>query len=491
MRSMGKRKAGKERKLHPKDGLRHPAVGMEAEFNVEVDGEEINPEKYWRSPTEFIDRPLVPRLRSSYQLPSGGAVYFDRGVIEVVTPVIEIAPRCSARVVRSLWEQIGFVRSSLTDWEARTGHVVRLRGYSTHYNVSYEIPAEAQTRNRNVRKLAHLLAFILPPPLMLIATNRLSTGVGARPRGDRVEITLDFTPDPSLMIATATAIIGIVREVMSWDSYRLEQLEKLPFPRLLRVIPGKHTTRKGWLTKDVHYPQNPFAANPDEPIWECTDGKLRSMREIGLSTAEFFSESIRRTADPFSVRLLFGVLRGRDASLLDLAERPVAYDHVGVLCRWGRVLTDLILRPGEAEAAARGERPFEKAVALRRRFARPAVESPKVPSKVVADERAPLAEPEMVKWTERREANRRVYARAPRRTKRRSPRLYPDRNLSRSLYERVFLALTSGQKLLLGNEKWAPVGMEGWYRARFRCESDGRETTLTIDELTEHLRDWQ
>ena len=49
---------------------------------------------------------MLRRERSSLQMPTGGAVYFDRGVIEVVTPVIELAPGCTARVVRNLWEQI-------------------------------------------------------------------------------------------------------------------------------------------------------------------------------------------------------------------------------------------------------------------------------------------------------------------------------------------------------------------------------------------------
>ena len=88
-----------------------PVTGMEAEFNVVLDGVEIDPRAYWKDPTAFIDVPLLRRTRSSLQLPTGGAVYFDRGVIEVVTPVIELATGSTARVVRNLWEQIGFVVS--------------------------------------------------------------------------------------------------------------------------------------------------------------------------------------------------------------------------------------------------------------------------------------------------------------------------------------------------------------------------------------------
>src|SRR5205814_1630727 len=77
---------------------------------------------------------------------------------------------------------------------------------------------------------AYLLAHILPVPVMLLAANRQSTGIGVRPRGDRIEITADFTPDAPLMIATATLIVGIVREVMRWPSYEIATLENTDIP---------------------------------------------------------------------------------------------------------------------------------------------------------------------------------------------------------------------------------------------------------------------
>src|SRR5687768_8593386 len=101
------RPGGRARARRGAAALRMPVMGLEAEFNVFINGEEIDPRKYWGSPTAFIDGPLLKRERSSFQLPTGGAVYFDRGVFEVVTPVIELAPGCTARVVRNLWEQIG------------------------------------------------------------------------------------------------------------------------------------------------------------------------------------------------------------------------------------------------------------------------------------------------------------------------------------------------------------------------------------------------
>src|SRR5919202_1939250 len=162
--------SGQARLEKPRTTLRMPVIGMESEFNVWLDEVEIDPKPFWKHPSAFIDRPLMPREKSSLQLPTGGAVYFDRGVIEVVTPVIELAPHSTARMVRNLWEQIGFVRDQLTKWEKKTGHTVRLKAYSTHYNISYEIPKREQSAKRNEKALALLLAYILPVPVMLVAS---------------------------------------------------------------------------------------------------------------------------------------------------------------------------------------------------------------------------------------------------------------------------------------------------------------------------------
>ena len=61
------------------------------------------------------------RVGTSYHLPTGAAVYFDTGVIEVATPPIELERGCVARAVRSLWPSICFIRGELDAWEARTG----------------------------------------------------------------------------------------------------------------------------------------------------------------------------------------------------------------------------------------------------------------------------------------------------------------------------------------------------------------------------------
>ena len=531
----------------PSGRLAMPAVGMESEFNIYLDGKEIVPEAYWKHPNAFIDVPMLKREKTSGHIPTGGAVYFDRGVIEVVTPPFELAPGCAARVVRSIWEQIGFLRDQLTRWGQRTGHDVRMKAYSTHYNISFELRRREQNSKRNIKKLALLLAYILPVPVMILGANRRSTGVGVRPRGDRVEITVDFTPDPGLMIATATLIVGLVREVLSWPSYEMKLLDELPIPVISGVIPGKHTTRKGWLTKDFHYPQSPYTSDIDKKMWKVRDGRTLSLRAIATETAWFFRRSIRKYSDPFSFRMLFAVLDGRAPSMLELLDRPAAYEDVGRLCKWGMVIHELrnynaqmsliagrsnawnvssmeeflTMRDRERsrELAALSDVEHRRAAQDKTRkvlsgsgkslmVARESVtvdgltlplngngpaEPPVSGTRRRKGESAKLFSPRKNDYVDRRRA---AAAKSPeRRGKERRSKTastpFPDRRLTRSAYETVFLKLVSGGRLKIGRDTYTPVGMKGWYHAIFRRDSDGKERVMTIDQLLRKLNDWQ
>src|SRR5688500_933021 len=73
-----------------------PAVGLEAEFAVLLDGQPVKPEDVFGSPTAIVRQRMMHRTGRSYHLPTGGAVYFDTGVIEVATPMIELEPGCAA-----------------------------------------------------------------------------------------------------------------------------------------------------------------------------------------------------------------------------------------------------------------------------------------------------------------------------------------------------------------------------------------------------------
>ena len=246
---------------------------------------------------------------TSYHLPTGAAVYFDTGVIEVATPPIELERGCVARAGRSLWKSIGFIRGELDAWEARTGRSVRLVGFSTHYNVSIDTPSPYRSEAAHARRLdalAKLLTYVLPAPVMLLATNRKSTGVGVRPRGDRIEVTADFTPDPTLMIAAGSLIAGIVREMAGWPSFAVRELRRRDLPRIRGFRPMPHTTRKGWLARDDCYPTNPFAGDPND------------LRAVAMPVFRYFMRPIARVADPFSLRLIQAVLSGRSPSFLDL-----------------------------------------------------------------------------------------------------------------------------------------------------------------------------
>lgn len=336
--------------------LRLAAIGLEAEFTVEVDGRHARPERVFGSPAEFLSGAPMHRTGTSYHIPTGGAVYFDTGVIEVATPAMEIEPGCAARAGRSLWEGIRHLRADLDAWERRTGRTVRLGGFSAHYNVSFDVP---RTRpGRRVEDLAWLLAHLLPFPVALLAANRRSTGVGVRPRGDRVEVTVDFTPSAALTVATATLVTGVTRAVMRWPSFRLGELARRGLPRLRDFRPVPHTSRHGWLARFDCFPRSPFHTPLDECVWETESGPI-SMRSAARRVVHRFAGPIRRISDPFTWRLILSVAEGRAPALLDLPERPDAYDDVGRLCAWD----DLF--PERALTRSRYERVLIRAISGR------------------------------------------------------------------------------------------------------------------------------
>ena len=336
------------------------AMGLEAEFAVIVDGVQMKPEDVFGSPTHIVREPMMHRTGRSYHLPTGGAVYFDTGVIELATPVIEIERGCAARAGRSLWESIRFLREELDAWENREGHTVHLAGFSTHYNVSFDLPRTIRGEHRTTEKIAMLLTHVLPIPVMLLAANRRSTGIGVRPRPNRIEVTADFTPDASLMIAAATFIVGVTREVMTWPSFELDALAAHDFPVVRDFKPEPHSSRKGWVARYSSFIENPFLADVNAPIWPTRSGDTLSLREIAGRITKYFWPSIKRLGDPRSLRLIGAVMRGRTASLLELDDRPPAYDRVGSLCTWANLF------PVRALPRSRYERVFIRAISGRK-----------------------------------------------------------------------------------------------------------------------------
>jgi len=91
-------------------------IGLEAEFNLLVNGRRRRPEKVFGDPSRLVRRRMIPRTSKSFQSPAGGAIYFDTGVIEVATPIVELEPGCCYRATRLLWAQVRFLRGELVHW---------------------------------------------------------------------------------------------------------------------------------------------------------------------------------------------------------------------------------------------------------------------------------------------------------------------------------------------------------------------------------------
>jgi hypothetical protein len=322
------------------DRLVQLAAGVEAEFSLLINDRLAKPEDVFGDPRGFVTVPLMHRVGRSFHLPNGAAIYFDTGVIEIASPVMELERGCFGRLARSMEVAIAFVRSELDGWERRTGKRARLQGFSTHYNVSVADDHGAAVPSQRVRDLSWALAHILPAPVMLLGTNRRSTGVGVRPRPRRVEVTADFPPDPARLAATGSVVAGIVSAVSQWHDLSLAKLRTRGVPVIDGFKPRRHTSRRGWLARFDCYPANPFECCPNDHVWATSLGEM-SLRDMAWRTFTGFRESIWRLSDPFSYRIAMRILSGASSSWLDEDERPGSYDDVGRGTPLPRALNDL------------------------------------------------------------------------------------------------------------------------------------------------------
>ena len=309
-------------------------IGLEAEFNLIVDGRRRRPEKVFGDPSRLVRRRMIPRTGKSFQLPAGGAIYFDTGVIEVATPIVELERGCCYRATRSLWEQIRYLRRELDHWQKRHRCNCRLQGFSAHYNLSF--PSTRRSKLRNSTKLAYLLAHVLPVPVMLLATNRQSSAVGVRPRGNRIEVTVDFTPDPALMLGTCAFIAGVVQTVVRWEDFGLRQLARHGVPRIMPFRLRKHSSRRGWRITADSLGRNPFASDINAPLWKVRDGRMLSLRDVAGEILTLFRRRIQQFSDFRTLEHISAVFDGNARSLLDFETRPNGYDDVGRTIDWGR-----------------------------------------------------------------------------------------------------------------------------------------------------------
>ena len=106
--------------------------------------------------------------------------------------------------------------------------------------------------------------------------------------------------------------------------YEISAIEETDIPVIKGFHPMPHTTRKGWLARFDCYPENPFACDIDRDKWPTTNGRRLALREMAGLITKHFWPYIRRYSDPFTLRLIGSVMKGRAPSLLDLDDRPTA-----------------------------------------------------------------------------------------------------------------------------------------------------------------------
>jgi hypothetical protein len=159
------------------------------------------------------------------------------------------------------------------------------------------------------------------------------------------------------MIAAATFIVGVAREVMTWPSYELSALDSVGIPVVRDFAPEPHSSRRGWVARFTSFVENPFACDVNAAIWPVRSSEERlSLRAIAHRITEHFWPSIARLGDPRSLRLIQSLMRGATASLLELDDRPPSYERVGTLCTWANLF------PVRALPRSRYERVFIRAI---------------------------------------------------------------------------------------------------------------------------------
>src|SRR5262249_22213868 len=154
--------------------------------------------------------------------------------------------------------------------------------------------------------------------------------------------------------------VGITREVMTWPTFELHALDGRDIPVLSDFTPEPHSSRKGWVARFSSFAENPFVASVDDAMWRTRDGDTRSLRDIAATITKYFWPSIERLGDPRSLKLISAVMDGRTPSLLELDDRPAAYESVGRLCTWANLF------PVRALARSRYERVFIRAISGRK-----------------------------------------------------------------------------------------------------------------------------
>jgi hypothetical protein len=149
----------------------------------------------------------------------------------------------------------------------------------------------------------------------------------------------------------------VSREIMSWPAFGIDALDAhdLPVPR--DFTPEPHSSRHGWVARCSSFIENPFLADVNAPIWPTRAGETLSLRTIADRITRRFWPAIAKTGDPRSLRLISAVMSGRRASMLELDDRPLAYESVGRSCRW----TNLF--PLKTLSRSKYERIFMRAIA--------------------------------------------------------------------------------------------------------------------------------
>ena len=156
------------------------------------------------------------------------------------------------------------------------------------------------------------------------------------------------------MIAAATFIVGVAREVMTWPSFELIGSTRTTFRSSSDFAPEPHSSRNGWVARFSSFAENPFVADVNEPLWTTRGGDraLASRHRAPASLATSGRRSSRLGDAAFAAAHRGGDATDATPSLLELDDRPPAVRRASAGSAPGRTCFPSARSPARATSAS-------------------------------------------------------------------------------------------------------------------------------------------
>ncbi|MBV8581857.1 MAG: hypothetical protein JOZ86_14645 [Candidatus Eremiobacteraeota bacterium] len=212
-------------------------IGVECEYGVFDGDSQIDVATIIGDVVSASVVPAHAESATRFWLPDGQLFMADGVYAELATPPEPAVHDVPSRLAQAVFRNQNWFLGALERYSAKAGRTLTVRGCSTHLNIA---TAESPTITRRLaRAFGPLFCFTMAVPSTL--------SLLFRPRPGRLEIAGHHIPDPALLRANITLLIGAAAAARS---------ELLDVPRLSEDALDAAQVRYGWrLTLEAASPQ--------------------------------------------------------------------------------------------------------------------------------------------------------------------------------------------------------------------------------------------